>query len=139
MSNDEIEMLEDIESYSPSVQNINTVINVVAALHIFSGIIAIPIAYLLFSAFTFQVPLIIVITILIVEAVLITSIPLYFIISWAIWSLQSWAWKVAIIANVIFLILNLIGGIILPALLNIVFLFALFGSDVKLALIPLND
>jgi len=136
---DEPDNLEDIESYSPSVQNINIVINVLAALHVFSGIIAIPIAYLIFTFNIFLAPLIITVVNLIIGAILITSIPLYFIIGWAIRSLQPWAWKVSVIANMIFLIINLIGAIVLTALLNIVFLFVLFSSDVKQALAPMNE
>ena len=136
---DELENLEDLDSYSPSIQNIDTVINVIAAIHIFSGVISIPIVYIVFSQNIYLVPVSIIIMILITEAALIASIPLYFIIGWAIWSLQRWAWKVSIITNLILLILNLIGGVILTALINIVLLFALFGSDVKQALSPIDE
>jgi len=136
---DEFDNLEDIESYSPSVQNMNVVINVIAALHVFLGIIAIPVVYLIFTFNIFLAPIIIIIVNLFIGAILIISIPLYFIIGWAIWSLQPWAWKVSVIANAMFLIVNLIGVIILIALLNIVFLFALFSSDVKLALRPMDE
>jgi len=139
VADDEMDLLEDIESYSPSVKNIDTVITVIAVLHVLSGIIAIPIAYVLLSTNIFQAPVIITILMLIDIALLITSVPLYFILGWAIWSLQPWAWKVAIITNVILLTIYVIGEMILPALLNIVFLFALFSSDVRLALAPFEE
>jgi len=136
---DDFDNLEDIDSYSPSVQNINLVISAIAALHVFLGIITILIAYLIFTFNIFLAPLIIIVVNLIIGAILIASIPLYFIIGWAIWSLQPWAWKVSVIANMIFLIINLIGAIVLTALLNIVFLFVLFSSDVKQALAPIDE
>jgi len=136
---EEIDIIEDIESYSPSVQKIDTVITVLAVIHIFAGILAVPTAMILFTSNIYQVPLIVSIMILIDGSILIASIPLYLILGWAIWSLQPWAWKIAVIANIVFLLIYLIGGIILPALLCIVFLSALYSSDVRQALAPIDQ
>lgn len=136
---EEVDTIEDIESYSPSVQKIDTVITVLAVIHIFAGILAIPTVMILFTSSIYQVPLIITIMILIDGSVLIASIPLYLILGWAIWSLQPWAWKISVMTNIVFLLTYLIGGIILPALLCIVFLFALYSSDVRQALAPINQ
>ncbi|MGY5881460.1 MAG: hypothetical protein RTV31_14505 [Candidatus Thorarchaeota archaeon] len=137
MGEDEIDAFEDIESYAPSITSIDTTITLIALLHIFAGIIPIPILMTLFSTDIYQVPLIITYTILIAGAVLVGSIPLYFILGWAIWSLQRWAWKIAVIANVVFLLVYLMISLVLPALLSIVFIFALYSSDVKAALAPI--
>ena len=139
MIDEEVDTIEDIESYSPSVQKIDTVITVLAVIHIFAGILAIPTVMILFTSSIYQVPLIITIMILIDGSVLIASIPLYLILGWAIWSLQPWAWKISVMTNIVFLLTYLIGGIILPALLCIVFLFALYSSDVRQALAPINQ
>jgi hypothetical protein len=139
VSDEEIDILEDIESFSPSIQNMDFTINAIAVLHVISGILAIPTIIILFSLGIFQAPVIVVMMLLFDGAMLITSVPLYFILGWAIWSIQPWAWKVSVITNIAFLVLNLLGALILPALLNIVYLFALNSIDVRLALAPIDD
>ena len=139
MIDDDSDSIQDIELYSPSVQKIDTVITVTAVLHIFSGILAVPIILSLFATNIFQAPFIVTYILLIEGSILITSIPLYFILGWAIWSLQPWAWKLAVISNIVLLLVYLLGGIILPALLCIVFLFALYSSEVRQALTPINQ
>ena len=136
---DEIDAHDDIELYAPSIQTIDTIITVIAALHVFAGIIPIPILITLSSLNIFEAPLIITIMIFIEGAILLGSIPVYFILGWAIWSLQSWAWKTAVIANGVFLLTYIIGGLILPALLAIVFIFTLYASDVRSALASISN
>ena len=134
MSEDEIYTLENLESYSPTVQRIDTTLTAIAAIHILVGIISFIIAYIIFSVNIYPGPIVISIILFIEGVTLIIMTPLYFILAWAIWKRAPWAWKVALIVNSIFLLLNLVSGVILPALLNIVLLFALYSPDVRQAL-----
>ncbi len=129
---------DDLESYSPSVQNINIVITLIAVFHIIAGILTIPLVYIIFTSSFFEAPVIVTLMVLVMGSILSLSVPILFALGWAIWSLQPWAWKVAVVVNVLCLFLNIIGGVVFIALLNIVLLFALNGTDVKLALTPIN-
>ncbi len=129
---------DDLESYSSSVQTIDTVITLIAILHIITGLLTIPLVYVIFSSNFFEAPVIVTFLVIVMGAILALTAPISIALGWAIWSLQPWAWKVAMIVNVSCLFLNIIGGVILIALLNIVLLFALNGTDVKLALTPIN-
>ncbi len=129
---------EDLESYSPSVQNINTVITLIAVFHIIAGILTIPLVYIIFTSSFFEAPAIITFMVLVMGSILSLSVPILIALGWAIWSLQPWAWKVAVVVNALCLFFNIIGGVVLIALLNIILLFALNATDVKLALTPIN-
>jgi len=98
----------------------------------------IPLVYNIFMSNLFQAPVIVTLLVIIRGSVLALSVPILFVLGWAIWSLQRWVWKVAIIVNVVLLSFNIIGGVILIAILNIVLLFALYGPDVRLALTHLD-
>ena len=137
MIDDDMANSEDLESYSPSVQNINTVITLIAVFHIIAGILTIPLVYIIFTSSFFEAPVIVTFMILAMGSILALTVPISIALGWAIWSLQTWAWKVAVVVNVLCLFFNIIGGIVLIALLNIVLLFALNGTDVKLALTPM--
>lgn len=131
--------LDDLESYSDEVDSIDRVITLIALFHVVTGLLTIPVVYSIFMSDLFQAPVIVTLLVIIHGSVLAVTIPVVFVLGWAIWSLQSWAWKVAIIVNVVFLIFNVIGGVILIAILNIVLLFALYGSDVRLALTHIDE
>lgn len=135
---DNADSLDDLESYSTEVDNIDRVITLIALFHIIVGMLAIPVVYIIFTSNLFQAPLIVTVMVIIQGSMLALSVPIAFVLGWAIWSLQPWAWKIAVIVNVVFLIFNIIGGIILIALLNIVLLFALYGPDVRLTLAPID-
>jgi len=130
--------LEDLESYSAEVDNIDRVITLIALFHIVAGLLTIPLVYNIFMSNLFQAPVIVTLLVIIRGSVLALSVPILFVLGWAIWSLQRWVWKVAIIVNVVLLSFNIIGGVILIAILNIVLLFALYGPDVRLALTHLD-
>ncbi|MHA1575799.1 MAG: hypothetical protein ACTSU3_00420, partial [Candidatus Thorarchaeota archaeon] len=126
-----------LEAYSADVDNIDVVITAIASSHIITGILTIPLVYIIFTSDLFQAPVIITIIAIVMGAILAVSIPIWFILGWAIWSLQPWIWKIAVIVNVVFLLVNILGGIILIAMLNIILLFALYASDVRLTLTPI--
>ncbi|MHA1930108.1 MAG: hypothetical protein ACTSV2_16170 [Candidatus Thorarchaeota archaeon] len=130
---------DDLESYASSVQNINTVITLIAVIHIIAGILTIPLVYIIFSSSIFEAPLIVTFMLIFMGSILALTVPISITLGWAIWCLQPWAWKIAMVVNVTCLFLNIIGGIVLIALLNIVLLLALNGTDVKLALTPPTD
>jgi len=130
--------LEDLESYTAEVDNIDRVITLIALFHIVAGLMTIPLVYNIFMSNLFQAPVIVTLLVIIRGSVLALSVPILFVLGWAIWSLQRWVWKVAIIVNVVLLSFNIIGGVILIAILNIVLLFALYGPDVRLALTHLD-
>ena len=129
---------DELESYSPSVQNFNTVITLIAVFHIIAGILTIPLVYIIFTSSFFEAPAIVTFMVLVMGSILSLSVPILIALGWAIGSLQPWAWKVAVVVNVLCLFFNIIGGVVLIALLNIILLFALNGTDVKLALTPIN-
>lgn len=129
---------DDLESYYAEVDNIDNTISLMALVHIITGLLTIPLIYNIITSDIFQAPVIITVIAIIQGSILVFSVPVWFVIGWAIWSLQPWVWKVAVIVNVVFLFFNIIGGIILIAIMNIVLLFALYGSDVRLALTPID-
>ena len=131
---DDMPYSDDLESYAGSVQNTNTVITLIAVVQIITGILTIPLVYVIFSSNVFEAPVIITFMVIVMGSILFLAVPISFALGWAIWSLKPWAWKVAVVVNVLCLFFNIIGGIVLIALLNIVLLFALNGTDVKLAL-----
>jgi len=136
---DDIPNSDDLESYTSSVDNINIVITLIAATHIISGILTIPLVYIIFSSSLFEAPVIVTFMQIFMGSILALTVPISITLGWAIWSLQPWSWKFAMVVNIVCLFLNIIGGIVLIALLNIVLLLALNGTDVKLALIPPTD
>ena len=138
MIDDDMANSDDLEAYSPSVQNIDTVITLIAVFHIVGGILTIPLVYIVFSSSFFEAPVIVTFMILAMGSILALTVPISIALGWAIWSLQPWAWKVAVVVNVLCLFFNIIGGVVLIALLNIILLFALNGTDVKLTLTPIN-
>ena len=129
---------DDLDSYATSVQNIDTVITLIAVLHVIAGILTIPIVYTVFSSSLYEASAIVAVTILVMGSILALTVPISITLGWAIWSLQSWAWKVAMVVNVVGLFFNIIGGIVLIALLNIVLLVALNATDVKIELTPID-
>ena len=130
---------DDLDSYAASVQNIYTVIKLIAVLHVIAGILTIPIVYISFLSSLYEAPAIVAFMIIVIGSILALTVPISITLGWAIWTLQSWAWKVAMVVNVVGLFFNIIGGIVLIALLNIVLLVALNGTDVKLALTPIDN
>lgn len=135
---DDIANSDDLESYSASVDNIDSMIKLIAVLQIIAGILTAPLVYIIFSSSFFEAPVIITFMIMVMGSILALTVPISFALAWGIWSLQPWAWKVAVVVNGICLFLNIIGGVVLIALLNIVLLFALNGTDIKLALTPIE-
>ncbi len=130
---------DELDSYSPSVQKIDTVITLIAVFHIIAGLLTIPLVYIIFSSSALQAPVIVTFMLIAMGTILALTVPISITLGWAIWSLQPWAWKIAVIVNVVCLFFNIVGGIVLIALFNIVLLFALNGTDVKLALTPPTD
>ncbi len=135
MSN-EIPNSDGLDSYASAVQNINIVITFIAVGHVIAGILTIPLIYVTYSSNIYLAPLIVTFLIIATRAIFTLTVPISFALGWAIWRLKPWAWKVAVGVNIVWLFLNIIGGIVLIALLNIILLFALNGTDVKLALTP---
>lgn len=131
MIEDETYPPENSELYFPSKQRVDTTILVICVIHVLMGVIATPIVILLFSSGILQTQLLVAILILIEGAILIISIPLYFILAWAIWKRMIWVWKTAVLVNGIFLLLNLFGQIILLTLLNIILIFSLYSPEVR--------
>lgn len=135
---DDMPNSDDLESYAASVQNINIVITLIAVGHVIAGTLTIPLIYVIFSSNMYLAPLIVTFMIMAMRAIFTLTVPISFALGWAIWRLKPWAWKVAVGVNIVWLFLNIIGGIVLIALLNIILLFALNGTDVKLALTPID-
>jgi len=130
---------DDIDSYSSSAKYVDSVIKGIAIIHILASILTFPLVYAIFTSTIFQAPVSYISLLLVEGAVLVVTIPLYIVLGIAIWLVQRWAWKVAIIVHVICLIFNLFGAVILTAILNIVLLLALNSTDVKLALQPADQ
>ncbi|MGY5872468.1 MAG: hypothetical protein RTV72_09500 [Candidatus Thorarchaeota archaeon] len=128
----------DLDSYSSSVSGIDRVIKLVALLHILTGILTIPPLNAMLSFNFFQAPVIVTILAFILVSILALSIPIFIILGWAILTLQTWVWRISVIFNVVCLIIYIIPGIVLVAIMNIILLLLLNGSDVRLALNPIE-
>jgi len=135
---EEIPDRDDIGSHSYT-KNVDSVVTGIAIVHVITGMLTLPIIYVIFSSTTIQAPILYIFMVWIEVVILVATIPLYILLGIAIWRVQSWAWKVAVIANVIFLIFNIVGAVILPAILNIVLLLALSNQDVRSALKPIDQ
>ena len=136
--NEELPNPEDFDNYSYSVKDIDTVVSLIAIFHAITGVLTFPLAYFILSSGPLQAPVIVIFMLMLEGAVLVVTIPVYIIIGVAIWSLQTWAWKVAVIINVVCLFFNIMGGVVLTAILNILLLLALNNSNVRLALAPMD-
>lgn len=121
----------DIDSYVYPTTNIDVVISLVAIFHVLTGVLTFPIVYITFSTNLMGLPLEIIFILIIQGAILAATIPVYIVLGWAIWTLRPWAWKVAMIINFLCLVLNILGGVVLIAILNILLLLALNASDVR--------
>ena len=133
---DDTDTPDEFDSYSASISSIDTVITFLAILHILTGILAIPQAYSIFTSDIFQAPIIVTVVVIILGSLLSLAIPILFILGWAIWSLQSRAWKFAVIFNIILLVITISGQIVLIAIMNIILLLILNSADVRLTLKP---
>jgi hypothetical protein len=134
-----MQLPENLDSYNYSSKNIDSVISLLAGFHVITGLLTIPQVYAALSTSLIEAPTAIVFMYLSIGIVLAATVPFYIVIGGAIWSLQSWAWRVAVVVNVICLFFNLFGGVILTAILNIVLLLILNNSDVRLALSEMVD
>ena len=130
---------DDTDSHSYSNKNSDSVITVIAIFHFLTGILTIPLIYAIFSSTMMQAPILYIFMVWVEGVILVATIPLYILLGIAIWRVQSWAWKAAVIANLVCLIFNIVGGVILIAILNIVLVLALNNSDVRSALNPTDQ
>jgi hypothetical protein len=136
---EELPASEDLESYSKSVDSMELIITLIAILHIITGLLVIPIVNTIFTSNIFQAPLIVTVLVILQGSILAVTMPLYIILGWAILRIQSWAWKFSVIVNSVCLVLNIFGGFVIIACMNIILIFLLFGSDVQLALSPFEE
>ena len=104
-----------------------------------TGLCAIPIAYTIFTSNIYMAPVIVTFLLIVQGAVLIASLPLYLLLGWGIWWIKPWVWRVSVIVNSVLLIVNIVGGVVLIALLNIILLLGLYAPDVRTALLPYDD
>lgn len=128
-----------IDSYSYPTKNIDVVINLIAIFHAITGVLTFPLVYIIFSADFLGVPLEILFILILQGGILGVTIPVYIVLGWAIWTVQPWAWKIAVIINVVCLLFNIIGGAVLTAILNILLLLALNASDVRSEMAPIDS
>ena len=131
MEDDETKLIEDLEIYGPRVQRMNLVVNVLSVSHMIYGILAIVTVVSILNINLYENPLIITVIILVNIAALIIALPIFSIIAWGIWSLQPWTWKYAGLTNLLYLIVTLLGSVVLPAMLNIIFILMLYSTDVR--------
>ncbi|TFH08219.1 MAG: hypothetical protein E4H14_06865 [Candidatus Thorarchaeota archaeon] len=136
---DDVSYPTDIDSYSYPTKNVDVVIGLIAIFHAITGVLTFPLVYLIFSASFLGAPLEIAFLMIIQGAILAATIPVYLVLGWALWKIQPWAWKVAVIINILCLVFNIVGGVVLTAILNILLLLALNASDVRLGLAPIDS
>ena len=130
---------KDLESYEASTyrsKNVDSVVTIISVSHILTAIVSIPIIYFIFMDSPGTGPVLYIFLTMLAGAALVVAIPLYVIIGLAIWKVQGWSWRVAVIVNVMFLLFNIATQIILLAMLDVVLLLALNNSDVRNALQP---
>ena len=108
---------DDIDSYSSS-KNVGFVVKGVSIFHILTGVLTIPLVYDIFTFRLFQALPINSLYQMLVGSILLITIPLYIILGIAIWLAQPWVWKASVIANILCLIFNIFGLVILTAILN---------------------
>jgi hypothetical protein len=126
--------LDDFESSSHHRKNVDSVISGIAITHVITGILTIPTVYSIFTSAIMQGPWWYSFLMMLEGSALSVTIPLYIILGVAIWLVREWAWKIAVITNVLCMILNIFGQIVLLAILNIILLLALNNTDVRDAL-----
>ncbi|MGY5858378.1 MAG: hypothetical protein RTU63_03340 [Candidatus Thorarchaeota archaeon] len=136
---EEISDPDDIDSHYNITKNVDSVITVIAFIHVLAGVLTFPLVYFIFTSTMIQAPVFYIFLVMVDGVVLAITIPVYIVVGIAIWRIQSWAWKISVITNVIFLVINIFGSVILTAILNIILLLALNNEDVKLALRPISQ
>lgn len=129
--NEQSSFPKEIDSYSSSTSNVNSVINLLALLHFFTGLLFIPYIQIIFSQSIYPGPTFFTFFAYLVGGLLLMTLPIFFILGLAIWTRRLRAWKASVITNAICLILTLFSYIIFPAMLNIVLLLMLNSTDVR--------
>ena len=66
----------DLDSYAASVQNIDTVIKLIAVLHVIAGILTIPIVYIVFSSSLYEAPANVAFMIIVMGSILALAVPI---------------------------------------------------------------
>jgi len=127
---------KDNDSYSTSSKSVDTAINILALLHCITGLLFVPYIWTIFFEISYSGPSFFIYFAYFIGGLLLTSLPIYFILGLAIWNTRPWAWKTSVLVNAICFILTTFGQIIFPAMLNIVLLLMLNNTDVKTELRP---
>jgi hypothetical protein len=134
LEEDRVRLEDELDYYGPHVRKIDLAVNALALFHVIYGVLAIITISVLININIYENPIIVTLIILANTTALIIALPLFIILGWGIWSLQPWAWKVAVIANIVYLILTLLGSIVLLTILNIIFILILYSTDIEFAL-----
>jgi hypothetical protein len=123
--------LDEYESTSHHTNGKDSVISAIAIIHIITGIVTIPIAFEFLTSAHTTGPIWYGFLVTVESSILLVTIPLYIILGIAIWFVREWAWKIATITNVLCMIFNIFGQVVLLAILNIILLLALNNIDVR--------
>ncbi len=122
---------ESIDSYSNAIDNTDFTINILAILHIITGLLFIPYIWSIFSHGFYPGNVLFLFLTYFTFGLLVSTLTFFCIIGLAIWKVRSWAWKTSVIVNAICLFLSIMGQLIFPAMLNIILLLMLNNNEVK--------
>ena len=126
----------DDDLYTNSTRNVIAVVNLLAILHFVTGLLFLPYIWLIFFETVYVGPDFFILFAYMIGGLLLTTLPVFFIIGLAILKIRPWAWKTSVIVNGVCVILTIFGQIIFPAMLNIIILLILNNTDVKTTLRP---
>ncbi|TFG31059.1 hypothetical protein EU528_07210 [Candidatus Thorarchaeota archaeon] len=132
------EQMDDAERWEPDASEINRMdraVFVISFIHMIAGILSLAnLPFILYYGFI-EAPLVIMIIKIIFAVTATILAPLMIILGFAVSILHPRVWKIAVVANILGIFVN-IGT---PSgILNLILVYALLRNDVKEALLPFD-
>ncbi|MCJ7817301.1 MAG: hypothetical protein MUP60_00475 [Candidatus Thorarchaeota archaeon] len=133
------EQMDDTEIWEPDSSEINDMdraVFSVSALHMIAGILPLANLPLILHYSFLEAPLVIFIFKIVYAAAVTILAPLLIILGFAVYILHPRVWKIAVVANILGIFVNILTT---SGILSLILVYALFRNDVKDALLPIDS